>query len=131
MPNKILDLAKTFLKEDFVHVTADKESIPIDKIAQEIYFVERENKLDLLHGILTNHQITKGLIFSRTKHGADKLVRNFKRMSFSIEAMHGNKSQQARQRVLNAFKQNEISLLVATDLAARGLDVDDISHVMK
>ena len=130
MPSKILDLAKSFLKEDFIHVTGDKQSIPINKIEQEIYFVEKEDKMDLLHGLLANDNISRALIFSRTKYGADKLARKLKKLSFSIEAMHGNKSQQARQRVLSNFKANRTHNLVATDLAARGLDVDDISHVI-
>ena len=130
MPQKILDLAKSFLKEDFVHVTGDKQSIPINKIKQEIYFVEKEDKLELLHGLLANENISRALIFSRTKYGADKLARKLKKLSFSIDALHGNKSQQARQRVLSNFKANRTHNLVATDIAARGLDVDDISHVI-
>jgi ATP-dependent RNA helicase RhlE len=130
MPKEILDLAKLFLKEDFVHVTGDQQSIPIEKIKQEIYFVEKKDKLALLENLLAHDNISRALIFSRTKHGADKLVRKLKKQAYTIEAMHGNKSQPARQRALGNFKNNKTQILVATDLAARGLDVDDISHVI-
>ncbi|MHA2091523.1 MAG: DEAD/DEAH box helicase [Candidatus Kariarchaeaceae archaeon] len=130
MPKEILNLAKLFLKEDFVHVTGDQQSIPIEKIKQEIYFVEKKDKLALLENMLSHDNISRALIFSRTKHGADKLVRKLKRQAYTIEAMHGNKSQPARQRALGNFKNNKTQILVATDLAARGLDVDDISHVI-
>ncbi len=130
MPKDILDLAKSFLKEDFVHVTGDQQSIPINKIKQEIYFVEKGDKLSLLENLLEHDNISRALIFSRTKYGADKLVRKLKKQSYTIEAMHGNKSQAARQRVLKNFKDNKTQILIATDLAARGLDVDDITHVI-
>lgn len=130
MPKAILKLAESFLKTNYVHVTGDQQSIPINKIKQEIYFVEKEDKLALLENILEHDNISKTLIFSRTKHGADKLARKLQKQSYSIEAMHGNKSQASRQRVLKSFKDNNIQILVATDLAARGLDVDDISHVI-
>lgn len=130
MPKEILELAKSFLKKDFVHVTGDQTSIPIDKIKQEIYFVEKSDKLELLENILSHHNISKTLIFSRTKYGADKLARKLQRKSYTIDSLHGNKSQGARQRALSNFKENRTQILVATDLAARGLDVDDITHVI-
>lgn len=130
MPKEIIDLAKSFLKEDLVHVTGDQQSIPIENIRQELYFVEKNNKLALLENILAHDNLSRALIFSRTKHGADKLVRKLKKQKYTIEAMHGNKSQGARQRVLQNFKENKTQILIATDLAARGLDVDDITHVI-
>jgi ATP-dependent RNA helicase RhlE len=130
MPKEILDLAKSFLKDDFVHVTGDQQSIPINNIAQEIYFVEKGDKLALLENLLSHDNISRALIFSRTKYGVDKLVRKLKKQSYTIEAMHGNKSQTARQRALSNFKENKTQILIATDLAARGLDVDDITHVI-
>ncbi|MCH8907503.1 MAG: DEAD/DEAH box helicase [Candidatus Heimdallarchaeota archaeon] len=130
MPAEVLDLAKSFLNDELIHVTGDQQSIPINKIKQEVYFVEKADKLELIKYLLSTDNISRAIVFTRTKHGADKLVKKLKRESFTIEAMHGNKSQNARQRALANFKSNKTQILIATDLAARGLDMDDISHVI-
>ncbi len=130
MPEKILELANEFLKSDFVHVTGDQQSIPVDKINQEIFFVENREKFNLLKAILEQEQNHRVLIFTRTKYGADKLARKLSSKRSRIEAIHGNKSQQNRQKSLKNFRINRSNILVATDLAARGLDVKDITHVV-
>jgi ATP-dependent RNA helicase RhlE len=130
MPNEILKLAKSFLKQKYIHVTAENQAIPINKIKQKLYFVEKQEKLGLLEDLLTSNEITRTIVFTRTKHGADKLVRKMKHLSLDLGALHGNKSQNARQAVLADFKANRIQVLIATDIAARGLDIDDISHII-
>src|SRR5213075_2719801 len=88
------------------------------------------NKPRLLEHLLRNHGIFRALVFTRTKHGADRVVRHLYKAGFHAEAIHGNKSQNARQRALHNFKSGKTPVLVASDIAARGLDVDDISHVV-
>ena len=130
MPLSILKLARNFLKPNFIHVTGDLESVPLNKIEQQLFFVEQKDKIELLKDMLDKDNISRALIFSRTKYGADKLVRKLRGSQYTIEAMHGNKSQQNRQRVLDNFRNDKTQIVIATDLAARGLDVDDITHVI-
>ncbi len=129
MPKEIRQLAAQWLREP-AHVQVAREAAPAEKVEQSVYFVEQRHKPQLLAHFLQNTPSTRTLVFSRTKHGADKIVRRLKREGIEAAAIHGNKSQAARQRVLAQFKSDRLPVLIATDIAARGLDVDDISHVI-
>jgi ATP-dependent RNA helicase RhlE len=129
MPREIRTLADTLLKEP-VRVKVAAESPAADTVEQALYFVDSHSKPALLEHLLEDPEITKALIFTRTKHGADKVVRRLGRVEIAAEAIHSNKSQNARQRALANFKRGKTRVLVASDIAARGLDVDDISHVI-
>ncbi|MEO0066573.1 MAG: hypothetical protein RI983_1899 [Bacteroidota bacterium] len=128
MPDEIEKLANTLLKNP-VTIAVTPVSSTVEKIEQAIYFVEKENKKNLLQDLLQDSAIKSALVFTRTKHGADKVVKNLVKQGISSEAIHGNKSQNARQRALNNFKNGNTRILVATDIAARGIDVDGLSHV--
>ncbi len=129
MPEEIRRLANMILT-DPVTVEVVPESTRADQIAQSVYFVEKSGKPVLLSKILDEEPVTRALVFTRTKHGADRLVRHLERTGVRAEAIHGNKNQNARQRALENFRSLRTSILVATDLAARGLDIDEISHVV-
>ena len=129
MPNEIRQLAAQWLRKP-VHVQVAPDAAPADKVEQSVYFVEPKQKPLLLAHFLQNTPGTRTLVFSRTKHGADKIVRRLLREGIRAAAIHGNKSQATRQRVLDHFKSNRPPVLVATDVAARGLDVHGISHVI-
>jgi ATP-dependent RNA helicase RhlE len=129
MPREIRKLAAQWLR-DPVHVQVAQEAAPAEKVEQSVYFVEPQHKPTLLANFLQNTSSTRTLVFSRTKRGADKIVRRLQRDGIRAEAIHGDKSQAARQRVLDRFKSDRLPVLIATDIAARGLDVDDISHVI-
>ncbi len=129
MPKEIQQLADTILnKPEKVEVTP--VSSTADTIQQEVYFVEKNDKKALLAHILQDKTIETVLVFTRTKHGADKVVKDLSRAGITAEAIHGNKSQNARQRALSNFKDRTTRVLVATDIAARGIDVDDLTHVI-
>jgi ATP-dependent RNA helicase RhlE len=104
-------------------------SSTVDKIEQVLYYVDKEKKKDLLKALLQDKSIVSALVFTRTKHGADKVVKDLLRHHITAEAIHGNKSQNARQRALTNFKSGATRILVATDIAARGIDIDLLSHV--
>lgn len=129
MPPDVAKLADTIL-----HNPAKVEVTPVsstaDTIEQAMYFVGREDKRKLLVHILNDQNIKSALVFARTKHGADKVVKDLLKAGIGAEAIHGNKSQNARQRALSNFKSRETRVLVATDIAARGIDVDELSHVI-
>jgi ATP-dependent RNA helicase RhlE len=129
MPDAIRRLAAEWLR-DPVHVQVAVAAAPAEGIEQSVYFVEPKQKPVLLAHFLNKKAGARTLVFSRTKHGADKIVRNLLRGGIQAAAIHGNKSQATRQRVLDQFKSDRLPVLVATDVAARGLDVDDISHVI-
>ncbi len=129
MPPDIRHLADTILTHP-VSVQVAAASAPADNVEQSVYFVEKPNKPSLLAHLLNNTPISRALIFTRTKHGADRVARYLHRSGIRAEAIHGEKSQNARQRALENFRSNRISVLVATDIAARGLDIDEISHVI-
>jgi ATP-dependent RNA helicase RhlE len=99
-------------------------------ITQRVLFVEKEDKRPLLREILRDPAMTRVLVFTRTKHGADRVTRDLEKATVRAEAIHGNKSQGARQKALAAFRAGRIRVLVATDIAARGIDVDGVSHVI-
>ncbi len=129
MPPDIRRLADTILSHP-VSVQVAAVSATADNVEQSVYFVEKSNKPALLTHLLNTTSISRALIFTRTKHGADRVARHLYRAGIRAEAIHGEKSQNARQRALLNFRSNRISVLVATDIAARGLDIDEISHVI-
>jgi len=129
MPREIADLADNILKEP-VRVAVSPVSSTVATITQAVYFVEKRNKKNLLVYLLRNNKIVSALIFTRTKHGADKLTRDLIKAGISAAAIHGNKSQMARQLALNNFKNKKTRVLVATDIAARGIDIEELSHVI-
>lgn len=129
MAPRIVDLSKQILGHP-EQVTIAPEKTTAEKVEQALYFVSKPNKIKLLLHLMKTEDIESALVFSRTKHGADKVVKLLKRAEINAAAIHGNKSQPQRQRALNAFKAGEISVLVATDIAARGIDIDELSHVI-
>jgi ATP-dependent RNA helicase RhlE len=129
MPMAIRELADTFLnKPEYVSVTPVSSTAEI--IEQQVYFVDKENKRGLLYHLIRNENLSNVLVFVRTKHGADNVVKALKKHGVNAEAIHGDKSQTARQRVLDHFKSKEISVLVATDIAARGIDIESLPYVI-
>ncbi|MBK8514803.1 MAG: DEAD/DEAH box helicase [Saprospiraceae bacterium] len=129
MPDSIVALASTILSNpERVQVTP--VSSTAETIQQEVYFVDQANKNDLLIHILKDRSIKSALVFTRTKHGADKVVKVLSRFGISAQAIHGNKSQNARQAALSNFKERSTRVLVATDIAARGIDIDDLAYVI-
>jgi len=129
MPNAIMSLASEILNNP-VRVMVTPEEEMIDKIKQSIYFVDKKKKIKLLSKLLLNKDLKSVLVFSRTKHGANRIVQQLEESGFRAKAIHGNKSQTARQKALTLFKTKQIRVLVATDIAARGIDVDELSHVI-
>ena len=128
MPHEIRLLARTLL-HDPIHVKVATESPAADTVRQSLYFVDPRSKAALLEHLLRDSQITRALVFTRTKHRADRVVRRLAHAAIAAEAIHSNKSQNARQRALANFTSGRTRVLVASDIAARGLDVDRISHV--
>ncbi|PKM88910.1 MAG: DEAD/DEAH box helicase [Firmicutes bacterium HGW-Firmicutes-12] len=129
MPPEISKLVGDILKNP-IRVAVTPISSTVDAIEQTVYFVEKKDKKHLLVHLLKNKAVISALVFTRTKHGADKLTRDLIRAGVQAEAIHGNKSQTARQRALTKFKNKETRVLVATDIAARGIDIDELSHVI-
>lgn len=129
MPPEIESLANSMLMNP-VKVEVTPASSTVDTISQFVYFVEKKEKKDLLLHLLKDNSIESVLVFTRTKYGADKLARILTKSGVCAEAIHGNKSQNARQRALTEFKNHTLRVLIATDIAARGIDVDQLSHVI-
>lgn len=129
MPIEIAKLSSSILKNP-VKVEITPVASTVDIIDQEIYFVNKVNKINLLIHILKNNKIDSALVFSRTKHGADKIVKALEKADLHSQAIHGNKSQNARQLALSNFKERKTRILVATDIAARGIDIEELSHVI-
>jgi len=129
MPIAIRELAEMFLK-DPATVTVSAVSSTAEKVEQRVYFVEKGEKRNLLYHLIRNEKLSDLLVFSRTKHGADNIVKALRKKGVPAEAIHGDKSQAARQRVLDAFKAKEVGVLVATDIAARGIDIDQLPFVV-
>ena len=129
MPQDIAELARQMLK-DPAKVSVTPSATTVERIAQRIVHVDRGGKAKLLADLLRGEPVDRALVFTRTKHGADKVVRGLNKDGIAAEAIHGNKSQNQRERVLLAFRQGRVKVLVATDIAARGIDVDGISHVI-
>jgi ATP-dependent RNA helicase RhlE len=130
MPADIRQLADSILRNP-VSVTVTPVASTVEKIDQSVYLVEKRNKPYLLAHLLNNTAFSRALVFTRTKHGADRVVRQLAKSGITSEAIHGNKSQNARQRALSNFKTGKTPVLIASDIAARGIDIDDISHVIQ
>ena len=128
MPPEITALVNSLL-HDPARVAVDPISSPVEVIRQSVYFVDRGNKTKLLAHLVKEQQARSALVFTRTKHGANKVARDLEKSGIPSAAIHGNKSQTARQQALADFKAGKILCLVATDIAARGLDIEDLSHV--
>lgn len=129
MPPEIVKLAGSILVNP-KHVSVTPVSSTVDSIEQYVFYVDKGNKNALLLEVLQNNDITSVLVFTRTKHGADKVVKYLNKHDITALAIHGNKAQNARQRALQGFKDNTIRVLVATDIAARGIDVDNLEYVI-
>lgn len=129
MPKEISALANSILQNP-VKVEVTPVSSTADTIQQSVFLVEKDDKLELLIHVLQDQKIDQLLVFSRTKHGADKIARRLHKANISAEAIHGNKSQNARQNALNNFKSKKTRVLVATDIAARGIDIDELKYVL-
>ena len=128
MPNEVEKLAMGILN-DPVSVKVDPVSSTVDTIRQTMYLVDKLNKKNLLADLLKRPEVENALVFTRTKHGADRVVRELERMGVNAMAIHGDKSQNARQQALGSFKNGGLKVLIATDIAARGIDVVGLSHV--
>jgi ATP-dependent RNA helicase RhlE len=126
---EIMKLANTLLKNP-VSVSVNPVSSTATLVEQSVYYVSKENKRSLLKHVLSNGKIEHALVFTRTKRGADKVAKELNTSGIKAEAIHGNKSQGARERALKGFKNRSIRILVATDIASRGIDVDKLSHVI-
>lgn len=129
LPNNIVNLSKTILTNP-KKVEVNPVSSTAETIQQYLYYTNKDHKKDLLFHILQNPEMDQVLIFSRTKHGADRIARNLEKKKIKAAAIHGNKSQNQRQKALNLFKEKHIRVLVATDIAARGIDIDKLQHVI-
>lgn len=129
MPAEIEKLSRSILK-DPIKVVVTPVSSTVEIIKQEVYFVDKGNKIKLLIHLLKDKKIESALVFSRTKHGANKIVQALEKAGLTSQAIHGNKSQNARQLALQSFKERKIRILIATDIAARGIDIEELSHVI-
>jgi ATP-dependent RNA helicase RhlE len=129
LSDDILGLASGILKDPVKVAVTPPASVSV-KIAQQVFFVETENKRDLLTGVLKEMSSRRVLVFTRTKQRANRITRHLTSEGISVEAIHSNKSQNARQRALEAFDRGRVKVLVATDIVARGIDVEGISHVI-
>ena len=129
MPREIEKLAREILI-DPAKVEVTPEVITVDRIKQHVFHVQGSRKRDLLHELMADPALSRVIVFTRTKHGANRLADQLVKSGVNADAIHGNKSQGARQRALDDFKDNRSRVLVATDIASRGIDVDDVSHVI-
>ena len=129
MPPAVADLARTVLN-DFERVEVTPVASTASRIEPRVLVVSRDNKRDLLHDVLKDGAVKRAIIFTRTKHGANRVAEQLQRSGISADAIHGNKSQGARQKALNSFRDGSVRALVATDIAARGIDVDGVTHVI-
>jgi len=128
MSDKAKIVAREFLHEPVVVQVATQRAS--ENVNQDVVKVNGRNKIDLLHDLLIQPGFEKVLVFGRTKHGMEKLSRTLVERGFAATAIHGNKSQSQRQRALTAFRNNQVKILLATDVAARGLDIDSVTHVI-
>jgi ATP-dependent RNA helicase RhlE len=129
MPKNIVDLSRKILHNP-KKVEVSPVSSTAETIKQYLYYTNKMTKKDLLLHILKDHNITQVLLFSRTKHGADKIARHLKKNKIQAAAIHGDKAQNQRQKALTEFKANKVRVLVATDIAARGIDIDKLRYVI-
>ena len=128
MPQEITRLADRMLRNP-ARVAVTPQATTVERISQRVILTEKASKQSLLAELLKSEPVERVLVFTRTKHGADKVVRGLQKAGFAAEAIHGNKSQNQRERVLTAFRNGKLRTLIATDIAARGIDVDGVSHV--
>ena len=128
MPKAMAELSRAYLT-DPVRVEVAPPGKPADKVAQSVHFVAKEEKQALLVSMLNGHKGDRALVFARTKHGAERLMKNLDRAGFAAASIHGNKSQGQRDRALAAFRDGGVKVLVATDVAARGIDIPGVGHV--
>lgn len=129
LPPKIVELSEELLDSP-VSINVTPETRSVDLIEQQLHFVDRKEKRDRLNDLLNQPEVKRAVVFARTKRGADQLCKHLVFEGINASAIHGDKSQGARQRALNAFRRNQVNVLVATDVAARGIDVDGITHVV-
>jgi len=129
LPTAVRDLANTMLR-DPLEVKTTPRSTPAETVEQSVYFVPKREKKPLLIRLLQEEATGRVIVFARTKHGADKLQRDLTKAGITTAAIHGNKSQAQRERALAAFKSTQPPVLIATDIAARGIDVDEVAHVI-
>ncbi len=129
MPPEVMELVNELL-HNYVRVEADPVSSPVEAISQTVYFVDKGNKTNLLAWLIREKKMDSVLVFSRTKHGANRIVEKLEKEGISARAIHGNKSQTARQEALAEFKAGRVTALIATDIAARGLDIDALDWVI-
>jgi ATP-dependent RNA helicase RhlE len=129
MPQNIVDLSRKILQNP-VKIEATPTATTAETVQQYLYYTNKSTKKDLLQYILNDQDISQVLLFSKTKHGADKITRNLKHQNIKAAAIHGDKGQNQRQKVLQQFKDGEIRVLVATDIAARGIDIDKLKYVI-
>ena len=130
IPREIIKFAKDIL-HDPVHINISPDEPTLEIIKQAAFFILKEKKQALLEYLLSDSTITRALVFTRTKHGANRVVKKLQRKGIRADSIHGNKSQSARQSALKNFRTGKVRVLVATDVASRGLDVDNISHVIQ
>ncbi len=128
MPKSIADLAGSFLR-DAIMVDISPEQLTVERIQQKIMFIRKADKRRLLVQLIKDEKVKRGIIFTRTKHGANRLVKQLDQSGINAQAIHGNKSQGARTKALAGFKNGSVPILVATDIASRGIDVEGITHV--
>ena len=129
MPPAVAKLAQGLLT-DPIRIDIAPQATTAERVSQKVLFVQKPNKRKLLSAILKDEDISRALIFTRTKHGADRVARHLAQGNVIAGVIHGNKTQNARQKALNAFKKGQSRVLVATDIAARGIDVDGVTHVI-
>ena len=129
MPREIEQLAKSMLKHP-VHVSIAAQKAEQGLIEESLFFIPQKQKSQMLVHVLSKPEVTRSLVFTRTKHGADRVVKQLAKSGIPAEALHGNKTQATRNRTLHNFRTNRTKVVVATDVAARGIDVDGISHVL-
>jgi ATP-dependent RNA helicase RhlE len=129
MPPAIAKMSNTILNNP-AKIEIKPVSSTVDSIDQYMYYVDKDNKKDLLLHILKDKSIESALVFSRTKHGADRIVKQLAKANITAQSIHGNKTQGARQLALNNFKNKTLHVLIATDIAARGIDINELSHVI-
>ena len=129
MPNAIVKFAEDILY-DYERIEIQPAATTADRVEQRVMYVERSNKQRLLNELFDDPSWDRAIVFTRTKHGANKVAKSLGQYGIEADAIHGNKSQSARQRALEGFREGHVRVLVATDIASRGIDVDDVSHVV-
>ncbi|MBI6629798.1 DEAD/DEAH box helicase [Pontibaca salina] len=128
MPKQMNELGNSYLRNP-IRVEVSPPGKAADKVTQEVHFIAKTEKVNLLIELLDKHRDDRALVFGRTKHGSEKLMRTLDKAGFATASIHGNKSQNQRDRAISAFKSGDVRVLVATDVAARGLDIPDVKHV--